>query len=59
MRWLLSLGNYQNILKIDTGIGERESFDADVENISRRTGLKIRVAPEGWADLQPTNDLYR
>ena len=58
MRWLLSLGDYRNILKIDTGIGDRESFDADVEKISERTRLAIKDAPEGWADLQPTDDLY-
>lgn len=58
MRWLLSLGGYEYILKIDTGIGDREHFDEDVQKIADRTHLKIKVANEGWADLQPTDDLY-
>ncbi len=57
MRWLLSLGNYQNILRIDTGI-EDQDFDEEIQVISRRTGLNIKVAPPGWASLQPTDDLY-
>ena len=58
LRWLLSLGDYRHILKIDTGIGERETFDEDVRKVSERTRLAIKDAPEGWADLQPTDDLY-
>ena len=58
MRWLLSLGGYQHLLKIDTGIGDRERFDEDLQRLSERTRLSIRVADEGWADLQPTDDLY-
>ena len=58
LRWLLSLGNYENILKIDTGIGDRDAFERDVIRVSERTRLKIKTAPEGWADLQPTDDLY-
>ena len=58
MRWLLSLGGYEYILKIDTGIGDREHFDEDVQKVADRTHLKIKVADEGWADLQPTDDLY-
>ena len=58
MRWLLSLGGYEYILKIDTGIGDREHFDEDVQKVADRTHLKIKVADEGWGDLQPTDDLY-
>jgi len=58
MRWLLSLGGYEHILKIDTGIGDREGFERDIQKVSERTGLTIRVAEDGWADLQPTDDLY-
>ena len=58
MRWLLSLGNYEYILKLDTGIGDRESFERDLQSVSERTRLKIKVAEDGWVDLQPTDDLY-
>ena len=58
MQWLLSLGGYEYILKIDTGIGDRENFEADVEKVAQKTGLKVKVAEEGWASLQPTIDLY-
>ena len=58
LRWLLSLGGYQNILKIDTGLGDHEEFDRATMDVARRTGLNIKDAPEGWASLQPTDDLY-
>jgi len=58
MRWLLGQGGYEYVLKIDTGIGDRENFDRDTEKVAERTRLKIKVAEEGWADLQPTDDLY-
>ncbi|MBQ8179185.1 MAG: DUF1638 domain-containing protein [Candidatus Methanomethylophilaceae archaeon] len=58
MRWLLSLGGYEYILKIDTGIGDRENFEADLQKVAAKTHLKIKEAEEGWATLQPTDDLY-
>ncbi len=58
LRWLLSLGGYQNILKIDTGLGDHEEFDRATVDVARRTKLNIKDAPEGWASLQPTDDLY-
>ncbi len=58
LRWLLAQGDYRYILKIDTGIGEREVFDKEVDTVARRTGLLIKEAEPGWANLQPTDDLY-
>ncbi|MBR7006550.1 MAG: DUF1638 domain-containing protein [Candidatus Methanomethylophilaceae archaeon] len=58
MRWLLSLGGYEHLLRLDTGIGDREAFDRDLQKVSERTRLTIRDAEDGWADLQPTDDLY-
>ena len=37
---------------------DRENFEADVEKVAQKTGLKVKVAEEGWASLQPTIDLY-
>ena len=58
MRWLFTLGGYEYILKLDTGLGNREEFERDLLKVSERTRLKIKVAEPGWADLQPTDDLY-
>lgn len=58
MRWLFKLGDYQYLLKINTGIGDQEHFQENSEIISKRTGLMIKEAEPGWADLQPTDDLY-
>jgi hypothetical protein len=57
MRWLLNQGDYKYILKLDTGIGN-EHFDEDLQKISDRTRLKVKVAEEGWATLHSTNCLY-
>jgi hypothetical protein len=58
LRWLLGLGGYEYILRLDTGIGDIEHFDRDIEKVAERTRLKIKVAEDGWADLQPTDALY-
>ncbi len=58
LRWLLGLGGYEHILRIDTGIGDRENFEKDLEKVAERTHLKIKDADEGWADLGPTDALY-
>ena len=57
MQWLLKQGGYEYILKLDTGIGN-EDFDKNLEHVAKKTDLKIKVAEEGWATLQPTDDLY-
>lgn len=57
MRWLLSLGHYEYILRLDTGM-EDQNYDEDIGIVAKRTGLKIKIAEPGWADPQPTIDLY-
>ncbi len=59
MRWLLAQGNYEYILKIDTGLGDREGFERELVNISERTRLKIKIPEDReWADLGPTDMIY-
>ena len=47
MRWLLSLGGYEYILKIDTGLGDRDEFEAGLQRILEESRLKLKVAEEG------------
>lgn len=58
MRWLLKIGNYQHILKIDTGIGDIENFDDAVNEVSKRVNLSVVVPDENLSTLDPTNDIY-
>ena len=58
-RWLLQMGGYQHLLRLDTGIGDREHFEEDLQKIAERSRLTIIDAEPGWASLQPTEDLYR
>jgi len=58
MRWLLALGNYEYILKLDTGLGDHDEFESELAKVAERTHLKIKVAEDGWVDMQPTDDLY-
>ena len=58
MRWLFQLGGYQHILKIDTGIGDRENFEKDLQTVSERTRLSVKEAEPGWADLRANDVLY-
>ncbi len=58
LRWLLQLGGYEYILKIDTGLGDKDDFDRDVLKVSERTHLKVKQAEDGWGTLEPTDELY-
>ncbi len=58
LRWLLGLGGYENILRIDTGLEDEDVFEKDIQNVAKRTKLNVRIDPDGWASLQPTDDLY-
>lgn len=57
MRWLLSLGHCEHMLKLDNGIGN-EGFDENLAKLAERTRLYIRDAEPGRASVQPTVDLY-
>ena len=58
MRWLLSLGHYQHMLKLNNGIGDDGQYDGDLEKLRARNRLDIVVAEPGWATTRPTEDLY-
>ena len=57
MRWLLSLGHCEHMLKLDNSIGN-EGFDENLAKLAERTRLDIMDAEPGWASVQPTVDLY-
>ena len=58
LRWLLRMGDYKNILKIDTGLGESEDYEIYAKKVAERTALTIIEAEDGWASMQPTEDIY-
>ena len=58
LRWLLRMGDYKNILKIETGLGNDKEFDECAKKVAERTALTIIPAEDGWASLQPTDDIY-
>ncbi len=57
-RWLLKTGGYEHYLRIETGLGDREEFEAALKELQGTSGLKERVPAESWGSLQPTDDLY-
>ena len=58
LRWLLRMGDYKNILKIQTGLGNKEEYDEKSLMVAERTQLNIIDAEDGWGTLQPTEDIY-
>jgi hypothetical protein len=58
LRWLLGLGGYEYILRIDTGLGNKDDFDRDIQKVAERTRLKIRQSDDYWPDLGPTIAIY-
>jgi len=59
LRWLLRMGDYKNILKIETGLGNDKEYDECAKKVSERTQLTIIPAEDGWASMQPTDDIYQ
>lgn len=57
-RWMLSIGNYRNLLRLDTGIGDPAVFDEKIKVLEERTRLPILTAPEGYATKGPTDRIY-
>lgn len=39
-------------------LGDREEFEAALEELRKTSGLLERVPDEEWGSLQPTDDLY-
>ena len=59
LRWLLRQGNYEYILKLDTGLGDHEQFERDIVRVAERTQLRIRIPEDReWTDLRPTEAIY-
>ena len=58
LRWLLRMGDYKNILKIETGLGDDAEYEECAKKVAERTALTIIPAEDGWASLQPTDDIY-
>ncbi len=58
LRWLLRMGDYKYILKIDTGLGNDEEYNNCAEKVAERSQLTIIHAEDGWASMQPTDDIY-
>ena len=59
LRWLLRMGDYKNILKIDTGLGDNKEYEECAKKVAERTQLTIIPAEGGWASMQPTDDIYQ
>ncbi len=57
-KWLLKTGGYENYLRIETGLGDREEFETALKKLQSTSGLKERLPDEEWGSLQPTDDLY-
>ena len=58
MRWLFELGHYENILMIDSGLGNKEVFENQVAEMGKTLNLKPIRCAEGWATLECAESLY-
>jgi len=54
------LFGYKNMVKIDTGIGiSGDTLEKGFAHVSEITGLAPVTAEQGWADMYPTERIYR
>lgn len=58
MRYMFQMGNYKYALKVDTGLGDRERYDACCEDVASRMGLKVREPDSEIATARLALDIY-
>jgi hypothetical protein len=59
MRWMFEIGHYEHILMIDSGLGDTEAFEKQVEGMGKTLNLKPIRCAEGWATLECAEELYK
>ncbi|AGI47693.1 Protein of unknown function (DUF1638) [Thermoplasmatales archaeon BRNA1] len=58
IRWMFRTCGYTNMVKMDTGLADKELFEKEFEALCERMELKPITIGDGWLTLQPAEDIY-
>lgn len=58
-KMLLEMADYKYALKIQTGLGDQENFQASAEEFCRKFGLELIYLDEGWVNTEVADLTYK
>ncbi|MDR2866275.1 MAG: DUF1638 domain-containing protein [Methanomassiliicoccaceae archaeon] len=58
LKMVFEMADYHEVMKIDTGLGDPDEFQAATEKFADRLGFSIFTLEDGWVTLEPAERVY-
>jgi hypothetical protein len=58
LKMVFEMADYHEVMKIDTGLGDPDEFQAATEKFANRLGFSIFTLEDGWCTLEPADRVY-
>jgi len=58
LKMVFEMADYHEVMKIDTGLGDPDEFQAATEKFANRLGFEILTLEDGWCTLEPADRVY-
>jgi len=58
LKMVFEMADYHQVMKIDTGLGDPDEFQAATEKFANRLGFSIFTLEDGWVTLEPADRVY-
>ncbi|MCL2711871.1 MAG: DUF1638 domain-containing protein [Methanomassiliicoccaceae archaeon] len=58
LKMVFEMADYHEVMKVDTGLGDQDEFQAAVEKFANRMGFDILTLEDGWVTLEPADRVY-
>jgi hypothetical protein len=58
LKMVFEMADYHEVMKIDTGLGDPDEFQAATEKFANRLGFEILTLEDGWCTLEPADRIY-
>jgi len=58
LKMVFEMADYHEVMKIDTGLGDRSEFDAATKKFADRLNFDIIELEDGWVTLEPADRVY-
>ncbi|MDR0791266.1 MAG: DUF1638 domain-containing protein [Methanomassiliicoccaceae archaeon] len=58
LKLVFEMADYHEVMKIETGLGDPDEFQAATEKFANRLGFSIFTLEDGWVTLEPADRVY-
>jgi len=58
LKMVFEMADYHEVMKIETGLGDPDEFQAATEKFANRLGFSIFTLEDGWVTLEPADRVY-